>query len=302
MCYCDFPGDWKACETIVEQSINPKTLFSRIFKSIIEKVLFLEEYGRRMRTSVLGGSMREEAVSGKKMLKYQTLKEKLKERIQSGFYRESNCLPAERELCEEYDASRMTVRKAVSELEEEGVLYKVRGKGTFIKNTGKINQTLSKLTSFSEDMEARGMIPGSKILVLDVILANEAISENLGLEVGEKVIMLRRLRLADREPMAIETTYLSHKLFADIFHRLADENSLYQLMREELGIFPKRAIQSVEVSSLMEWEASLLGNRELQAALLIHRRTFDGEGIPLEYVESKYRSDKYKFYIELYDN
>ena len=246
--------------------------------------------------------MREEAVSGKKMLKYQTLKEKLKERIQSGFYRESNCLPAERELCEEYDASRMTVRKAVSELEEEGVLYKVRGKGTFIKNTGKINQTLSKLTSFSEDMEARGMIPGSKILVLDVILANEAISENLGLEVGEKVIMLRRLRLADREPMAIETTYLSHKLFADIFHRLADENSLYQLMREELGIVPKRAIQSVEVSSLMEWEASLLGNRELQAALLIHRRTFDGEGIPLEYVESKYRSDKYKFYIELYDN
>ncbi|MFR3037206.1 MAG: UTRA domain-containing protein, partial [Blautia hydrogenotrophica] len=71
---------------------------------------------------------------------------------------------------------------------------------------------------------------------------------------------------------------------------------------EELGIFPKKAIQSVEVSSLMEWEASLLGNESLNVSLLIHRQTFDADGMPLEYVESKYRSDKYKFYIELYDN
>lgn len=240
--------------------------------------------------------------NGRKMLKYQTLKENLRERIESGRYLENNCLPAERELCEEFSTSRMTVRKAVNELEQEGILYKVRGKGTFVKNTGKINQNLSKLTSFSEDMRTRGMVPGAKILLLDVLMANEVVADKLGIPVGDDVIMLRRLRLADGEPIAIETTYLRYALFSGVFDKLADGNSLYQFMKEELGIFPKKAIQSVEVSSLMEWEASLLGNESLNVSLLIHRQTFDADGMPLEYVESKYRSDKYKFYIELYDN
>ena len=196
----------------------------------------------------------------------------------------------------------MTVRKAVNELEQEGILYKVRGKGPFVKNTGKINQNLSKLTSFSEDMRTRGMVPGAKILLLDVLMANEVVADKLGIPVGDDVIMLRRLRLADGEPIAIETTYLRYALFSCVFDKLADGNSLYQFMKEELGIFPKKAIQSVEVSSLMEWEASLLGNESLNVSLLIHRQTFDADGMPLEYVESKYRSDKYKFYIELYDN
>lgn len=242
--------------------------------------------------------MQEEAGVKRRNTKYQQIKSDLKARIQKGEWGDMKCLPPEREMCETYQASRMTVRKAVSDLEEEGLLYRIQGKGTFVRMNTKISQPLAKLSSFSDDMIARGKTPTSKILLLDVIPASEEIGEKLNIRKGDPVILMRRLRGADDIPMAIETSYVSYALFQPVYDKMP-AGSLYSLMRNELHIYPKKAIQTIEVTGLSDWEASLLGNEKLMDALLMYRQTFDENDRPIEYVVSKYRSDKYKFYIEL---
>lgn len=231
-------------------------------------------------------------------LKYLTVKDALLQDIRAGELNESEVLPSERELCERFGVSRVTVRKAVEELEEEGVIYRFQGKGTFVKNPQKITQVLSRLTSFTEDMQAQHMKPSSKILFTECTAANEDVAEKLGLAVGSKVIHLRRLRLADDIPMAIETIYLDYHLLRPVLTDFS-EGSLYAFMRDRLGIVPTRAVQSIEVAKLVRWEAELLDNVDLNFALLMKRQTFDGAEQPIEYVISKYRADRYKFHIEL---
>ena len=102
-------------------------------------------------------------------------------------YEPGSKLPNENEMSAALEVSRTTLREAVSFLVAQGVLEIRRGKGTFVKNTGKINQNLSKLTSFSEDMRTRGMVPGAKILLLDVLMANEVVADKLGIPVGDDV-------------------------------------------------------------------------------------------------------------------
>lgn len=241
----------------------------------------------------------QEITEGKKRnSKYQSIKKDLKNKLTDGAWGDTGCLPPERELCDIYQASRMTVRKAVDDLETEGLLYRIHGKGTFVKQSSKINQPLAKLSGFSDDMIARGKKPSSKILLLDIIPASEIVAEKLNQRKGDPVILLRRLRFADDFPMAIETSYLNYNIFKPVYEKIS-EGSLYALMKQQLNIFPKKAIQSIEVSELSKWEAELLGNESLMVALLMYRQTFDDLDRPIEYVESKYRSDKYKFYIEM---
>ena len=239
------------------------------------------------------------AQSGKQ-LKYQKAKDTLLASIQEGQIGANECLPSERELCARFDVSRVTIRKAVDELEAEGVIYRFPGKGTFVKRQQKITQALSRLTSFTEDMQARHMKADSKILLSERSAANKEVAQRLGLNPGDEVILFRRLRLADGSPMAIETIYLDYNIFYPLLTEFSG-GSFYAFMRERLGIVPKRALQSLEVTPLMEWEAELLGNVDLNAALLMNRQTFDDNDRPIEYVVSKYRSDKYKFTIELYN-
>ena len=221
--------------------------------------------------------------------KYQQIKDLLLGSIQSGALDDGACLPPERELCERYDVSRVTVRKAIKELEDEGAVYRIQGKGTFLRRPqNKITQVLTRLTSFTEDMLSRGMTAGSRILLTEQVAP------------GAPVILFRRLRLADGEPMAIETSYLNDKLFHPMLDKYTG-GSFYSFMRDELGLVPRRAVQSLEVADIPEWEAKLLGDPGRSVALLMCRQTFDASDRPIEYVVSKYRSDKYRFHIELYN-
>lgn len=240
-----------------------------------------------------------EAKAGKP--KYQKIKERLLNSIQSGELSDGACLPPERELCDRFNVSRVTVRKAIKELEEEEVVYRIQGKGTFInRHPNKITQVLTHLTSFTEDMLSRGMTAGSRILLTELVAASAEIAEKLGIKQGDPVILFQRLRLADGEPMAIETSYLNDKLFHPMLEKYMG-GSFYSFMRDELGIVPRRAVQSIEVAAIPEWEAKLLGNPSLAVALRMCRQTFDSSDRPVEYVVSKYRSDKYRFHIELYN-
>lgn len=229
--------------------------------------------------------------------KYMLIREQLKKAIDDGIYNSENCLPSERELSAIYSASRITIRKAINELENEGLIYTIKGKGSFVSGN-KISQQLGHLASFSDDMVSRGLKPSSKILAIEVIPATKLIAENLNLRYAEEVIMLKRLRLANKEPMAIETAYLPIKYKSVIFENAKDNMSLYELAKTHCNITLHRASQSFEVSKLENWESYLLEGDTDGFCIYIQRRTYDQNNNVFEFVESKYRS-KFKFYIEL---
>jgi GntR family transcriptional regulator len=230
--------------------------------------------------------------------KYLLLKNHLQELIDDMAVEGKDCLPSERELGEKYGVSRITIRRAMAELEQEGKLYRIRGKGAFICKE-KIPQTLSKLTSFTDDMRLRNMKPDSRILELDYITAGPHIAGKLRIAADEPVVLLKRLRLADGEPMAIETCYMRRDIGSMIMDRLNNGESLYELMQDHCGIELAYAKQTIEVCVLKGWEKKLLGNGSPSYALFTCRLTFDENDVPVEYVESKYRSDRYRFQVDL---
>ena len=229
---------------------------------------------------------------------YYQLKEIIKEKIQEGEYSEGELLPSERELCVQYDISRMTVRQAINELQVEGYLYKVHGKGSFVRSN-KIEQNLASLTSFSEDMRRMGRKPGSKILSVETQKANAEIAQKLGLHIGDNVLLLRRLRFADQQPICIEKTYLNANLIEqfDIFQ--TQDFSLYEYLQTTLHIKLARAHQTIETILLSGKEANLLAVMENSLGLLMERITYNEKNEAIEYVRSTYRGDTYKFVIEL---
>lgn len=235
----------------------------------------------------------------KKMNKSEQVKESLLDLINQPGAKHGDCLPSERELGERFKVSRITIRRALSELESEGLIYRIQGKGAFIC-VEKIPQNLTLLTSYSDDMRKRKLSPDSIILTIDKIIANEKISTKLQIKTNDSAFALRRLRLADGEPMAIENCYMRFEIGSIIADMITNGNSLYELFATKCGLKLYRAVQSIEVASLTDWEKQLLGNGSPTSALLTKRQTFDVKGEVVEYVESKYRSDRYLFHVELF--
>ena len=235
----------------------------------------------------------------KKKNKSEQVKESLLTLINQPDAKHGDCLPSERELGERFNVSRITIRRAMSELESEGLIYRIQGKGAFIC-VEKIPQNLTLLTSYSQDMRKRKLKPDSIILSIDSIIANNNISKKLRISLNDPVYVLRRLRLADGEPMAIENCYMRSEIGSIIANTITNGTSLYKLFTTKCGITLYKALQTIEVASLTSWEKQLLGNGSPTSALLTKRQTFDINGEVVEYVESKYRSDRYLFHVELF--
>lgn len=206
-------------------------------------------------------------------------------------------LPTERELSARYAASRTTVRQALHELEVEGRLRRVQGSGTFVARP-KIEQSLS-LTSYTEDMRTQGLRPASRLLSVDTMLPDPSLAEALGLRARGKVLRVRRLRLADGEPMALETLHLPARRVPGLQRVLADDVSVYRLLDERYGIRPVEAEETIETSFATPAEAVLLGTDVGTPHLLLRRRTWDAAGQPIELVLSIYRGDRYRFVTRL---
>ncbi len=229
---------------------------------------------------------------------YYQLKEIIKSKIQEGEYSEGEMIPSERELCNQYDISRMTVRQAINELQTEGYLYKVHGKGSFVRSN-KIEQNLASLTSFSEDMLRMGRKPSSKILSAEKMKANAETAQKLGLHIGDSVLLLSRLRFADQQPICIEKTYLNADLlkYSNAFQ--VPDFSLYEYLRKTLHIKLTHAHQTIETILLSGEDANLLAVMDNSLGLLMSRITYNEKNEVIEYVRSIYRGDTYKFIIEL---
>lgn len=209
-----------------------------------------------------------------------------------------NCIPSERELCERFGVSRITVRRALAELEEGGTIYRVQGKGAFVCKA-KLQQPLMHLTSFTEDMHKQNMIGGARILALETVPALPRIAEALHIEENAPVILLKRLRLSGARPIAIENCYLTYAIGCTVKKYIADDVSLYAILREKCELSPIFAEQTFEVGILQPWEQSLLGSDAPPYALSTTRKTYDENCQPIEYVESKYRGDSYSYQISM---
>jgi GntR family transcriptional regulator len=206
-------------------------------------------------------------------------------------------VPPERALSIEFSTSRTTVRQALQELVIEGRLERIQGKGTFVAQP-KVAQVL-QLTSYTEDMRAQGLEPTSRILEIDYVQADEFLAERLGIKQRGRVLRIERLRMANGDPMAIETTHLSTQRFPDLRRRLAKASSLYSALDEHYGVQLGEAEETIETVPAPPREAGLLGTDVGLPLLLLSRHSKDTKGKPVEYVRSMYRGDRYKFVAHL---
>ena len=231
-------------------------------------------------------------------LHYQ-LKEILQEMIENEILKPGESIPTERELCEIQGVSRMTANKAIMSLVNEGLIYREQGKGTFV-SIAKVNQEISRLKGFTEQMIENGVVSKTKILSFKVIDATKQHKFELKMPEDEnKIIEIKRLRFSDEQPVAIETAWLPHYLFKDMTRDMIKDKSLYGILREKYGYHPYKAKQTIEPIMLNEYESKLLNQENSALALIFRRTTYLEDGTPFEYTKAIYRSDKYKYEIIL---
>jgi GntR family transcriptional regulator len=226
---------------------------------------------------------------------YLQLSRYLRGQIVSGRYGHRDALPGEREMAERFGVSRVTVRKAIKELLDEGLLQQRQGAGTFVNRGPYVEQRLSTLTSFSEDMSSRGLAAGSVWLNRTVTAASPEETLALGLSPGATVSRMQRLRTANGNAMALELAVIPTRFLGS---PQEVQGSLYDTLRRR-GFTPYRALQRLSAIQLSAEQAELLGVLEGSAALYIERRTLLEDGTPLEFVRSQYRGDAYDFIVEL---
>ncbi len=204
-----------------------------------------------------------------------------------------DALPSERDLATSLGVSRITVRRAVRGLVEEGLLNQRQGAGTFVSS--RVEQPLSELTGYTEDMAARGMAPGVEWLQRSIGTATPDEALVLELSPGAQVARLYRLRTADGRPMCLEYATLPVTYLPD---PEKVENSLYSYL-DTMGIRPVRALQTLRAELFGIEQARLLSVQPGSACLYIERRSFLADGSAIEFVCSHYRGDSYDFVAEL---
>ena len=211
-------------------------------------------------------------------------------------------LPGERELAASLGVSRVTVRQALRVLQERGLLHRRQGSGTFVREGGpaaqSIVQPLSALTGFSEDMRSRGRTPGSLVLSFERGRPTPQEAMTLAVSPRSEVVRLRRLRSADGEPLAVETSSLPARVLPGVSLPDVEGGSLYTLLRER-GFAPARAMQHLRASEADDDTARWLDLRPGAALLATERVTWDAAGSVLEYARAAYRGDRYDFVVEL---
>lgn len=227
-------------------------------------------------------------------LLYMQLQVAIRAAIHSGAFQQGYTLPPEREISERLAISRITVRKAISNLVEEGLLVRRQGSGTFV--AGRIEKQFSKLSSFSEDMAAKGRSVTSQWLTREKanITTDEALA--FGLSLDSLVYRFLRVRCADGEPMAIELTSVPD--FA-LTSETAVIASLYDALTLQ-GQRPQRALQRLRAVLFDQKQAKLLGVKAGCPALYIQRHGYNANGQMVEFTKSWYRGDCYDFVSEIH--
>lgn len=228
---------------------------------------------------------------------YYQLIDILIEMIDHGYLNENDQLPSERELCETYNVSRSTVRQAMQELEREGYVYREHGKGTFV-SPKKLKQDLLEFYSFTDEMKKIGKKPSSQVLDFKTIECNDELARKMNLLSGEKVYVFTRLRLADNEPMMLETSYVPCIRFPGLTKDQLEKDAMYNIFTEKYKTTFTCAEETFQPVLASEEEAAILKYNSGLPAMMIKRITYENDMI-IEYTKGIARGDKFKYHVLL---
>lgn len=237
---------------------------------------------------------------GDKILKYSVLKHKIIEKINNEEYKVGDLIPSERELMEKLQVSRITVRKAIDDLVNEGYLYRIQGKGTYVKSD-EISHDLFSIISCTEDIRNRGMTPSTRVISAEVLPADKRRARSMQLADGELILRLERVYFANNVPINYTITYLPLSLFPNLDKHNFSTESLYSILENEYGVKITHAKRTLEAVLAHEQTSEYLDVKPGEPLILFRCQTYgevNGEEKVIENFKCSYRTDMHKFYID----
>lgn len=227
---------------------------------------------------------------------YFQLKEIIISEIKSGAYKPGSNIPTEDELSSIFNISRTTIRQAVAELVQEGWLYRIKSKGTFV-SAPKISQNfIQEISSFNEQIQKTGRVPNTEILDLKKADATAEVAAALEVSVGSPVVYLHRKRLADREPIVTVKTYLPYEKCAKLLDMDLTDKSLYEEL-ERIGIKVYKLKWQIEAVEAVAGDVNLLQIKKGKPIQLFHSIGYSDNDVPVEYSIARYIGDRNKFEV-----
>jgi GntR family transcriptional regulator len=218
---------------------------------------------------------------------YKQLVEQFARSIRSGDLTPGTKMPSEREIADTLNVSRTTARQAIDELVNLGIVFRAQGKGTYVAEPGM--RDLLGFTSFTDHMKGMGFKPSSKIITQELIEPDEEMADALRLRPGEKVLFLRRIRLADGKPVAIQTSHIPEKLVPGLVDENLSEKSFFEVLRTKYYVFPAWSEAKVESAACYEDEAKYLNIEKGSSVLVVHGMTYTDTFDMVESVKTVYR-------------
>lgn len=215
----------------------------------------------------------------------------LRKQIEEGIYKADEKLPSENELCQKFDVSRVTVRKALQTLENEQLIYRSQGLGSFVSDD-RSRQSFIQLTDFEEDMHRAGLTPSSEVIRTKTIPATNQIASLLNLEPDKIVVRLDRLRLGDGQPIAFDITWLPMFYGQLIEGYELQEETIYGILEDDFDIPVEKGYYRIEAENASKEIAGYLNIDDGAALLLIDRLSLTVGEKPIYYQKRYYRSDK----------
>ena len=225
---------------------------------------------------------------------YQALESIIQNELISG-----DQLPGEPRLCELFGVSRTVIRQAMDHLLRDGRIVRVMGKGTYVADTKIHEGIVARLTGFYEDMVEKGYTPVSQVLKLESYAAGMTIANRLGLNVGAKVIELRRLRFVNEVPIQIVSSFLPYSLCPKVLETNFAHGSLYAYLSDEYGLRIYEGTRTIEAVLATAEEAKLLNIAVGSPLILLDSVSYLRDGTALEYYRAVHRSDRARFEVNL---
>lgn len=230
------------------------------------------------------------------LTKHRQIIEALTTDIQECRLKPHDRLPSEKELCEQWQTSRSTVRKAMDQLTDRGKIFRVPGKGSFV-SFPKISHDTSQILSFSEKMKAQGLDVVTKLIQKALIEPNEETAAALKLDPKDRVLKIQRLRIVRDEPLALQTAFMPSKLCGNIIKEDLETKSLNFLIQEQCNIRLSRSDIWIEAPIISPKERHLLGNPRVPIFLAVVGVTFDQNDKPVRFSRGVIRGDRVRLKI-----
>lgn len=230
---------------------------------------------------------------------YERIQENLIELIDNNILQAGDPLPSERQLSQYYDVNRMTVRQAIDGLVQKGLIQRRHGAGTYVSEQKPLQAFTPTVTGFSQRIREAGLTPSSRLLQRSVIVPEPVIAHRLGLQPEHQVMLIKRLRLVDNEPLMVETSYLSYDLFPRLLTEDLESQSLYQVLERLYDVRIRETEHTLEPTLTTPYEALHLNVQPQQPAMLVRVLAYSENHQPIEFSKSLVRGDRCRYFFRV---